>query len=305
MKLKWNSNLVVNLTVICSVALMIFLYITITARQTVITTADGTPSFEMESGIDKPIPDTVGYSQYYKLKDSIKKIRDLKDGEALSFSETQLAGVIGIKSGLYCDTCSFKWYKSNLTTNKIPFKYYVTLPGWLINDNLYAFLNNNFVDLYVNHGQAYLRQNDKDIPVKYWYNHQEHHIMIPVSQSTYNVVKVLLWLSAIIFIPYVLYLIVCFLNFLLDLAKGRPFSDGNLRRLLTIAVSLLVAPLLVYLLNLVVWCIFHKYFTYDVILNRDIWKDSWKTVGEGIIFLLLYRAFRHGKLLKDEQDLTV
>jgi len=58
-------------------------------------------------------------------------------------------------------------------------------------------------------------------------------------------------------------------------------------------------------LDMLMKFIFRDYFTADVVLNINPLKDSWQEPAEGIVFLLLYRAFRQGKKLKDEHDLTV
>jgi hypothetical protein len=40
-------------------------------------------------------------------------------------------------------------------------------------------------------------------------------------------------------------------------------------------------------------------------LNGSLWQASWKTIGIGLVFLALYKAFKQDKKLKEEQDLTV
>jgi len=104
---------------------------------------------------------------------------------------------------------------------------------------------------------------------------------------------------------YMLYLLSAFLKFIADLSKGYSFTDKNVNRLRLIAISLLVYPCVLFLLALLMRLIFYKYFILDVTLNQGLLKYSWKPLVLGIIFLVLYRAFRQGKLLKDEQDLTV
>ncbi|MGZ3758075.1 MAG: DUF2975 domain-containing protein [Mucilaginibacter sp.] len=306
MKLKWNSNLVINATVICSIILAAVLWFFSGLNEVTYTYSWYQNTHDRPSMIDQPIPDSVSYFRYLHMRDSIGMLRDLRNGDALLGSGIKAAYLIGTRSGIYCDTCRFtSWYVTHETVDEAHQRHYITLPGWGIHNNERDLNTNNYVDFYVKNGKNYLRQNDKDIPVKFVYSHIDQCIMIPVSEHTQKLVNILVWVFAIAFILYVLYLFACFINFLTSLSRGHAFTEGNLRRLSTIGISLLVIPLAILFLNLLLRLIFHSYFTSDVILNKDMWKEWWKNIAEGAVFLLIYKAFRQGKQLKDEQDLTV
>ena len=109
----------------------------------------------------------------------------------------------------------------------------------------------------------------------------------------------------IILIGYLLFLLGNFIGFIIDLSKGLAFTDKNINTLKLIAITFLVYPVIGFFFNLLLRLILNYYFTNDVILNNHTWDESWKIIALGIIFFMLYRAFSQGKLLKDEQDLTV
>lgn len=305
MKIR-NPNLVINTTVICSIILAAVLWFFSSLNEVTYTYPWYQNTHDYASVIDTPIPDSVIYSRHLRMRDSIGMLRDLKNGDALLGSSIQAAYLIGTRSGIYCDTCRFtSWYVTHKTVDEPHQRHYITLPAWGIHNAERDYFTHKYIDFYIKNGQNYLRQNDKDIPVKFVYSHIDKCIMIPVSEHTQKLVNIMVWVFAITFILYVLYLFACFINFLTALSRGQAFTDGNLRRLLTIGISLLAIPLVILFLNLLLRLIFHSYFTSDVILNKDMWKEWWKNIAEGAIFLLIYKAFRQGKLLKDEQELTV
>ena len=254
------------------------------------------------SSIDSVIPNNVSYTHHWDMLDSIQAIRYLKNGEAFSIIGVQFVPVIGTSWGLYCDTCSLKWYHDHGPADEAHKQYYINLPGWGINNSEYS---NGYTEFYVNKGQSYIRKHDIESPVKFRFNHQHNFLMIPVTKTAKTVAGYFACTLSVIFIFYFLYLIACFINFLLDLSKGMAFTNGNLRRLLTLAITCFAAPIIAFLLCLLMKIIFYSYFTNDVVMNKSVWEGSWKSIGIGLIFLLLYKAFRQGKQLKEEQDLTI
>jgi hypothetical protein len=272
--------------------------------------------------IDSTVSRSLSYTDYIKLNDSIKTIRKLKNGDYPIGRSAFMGDLIGTAENLHCDTCSIKWIFRHFPNVKEEnnVRYYLKLPGWKIKDAKWVERDIDSVRYYVKNDQAYIRKTielyDKsnpktrvlqlvDIPVKFRYSQMDQCIMIPVSKSTKNIFTTLLLIIGVILILYFFYLISAFLKFIADLSKGLAFTDKNVWRLRLIALSLIVYPLSIFLLNLLMKPIFHSYFTSDVILNNDIWIGSWKMVAAGLVFLTLWKAFRQGKVLKEEQDLTV
>ncbi len=83
------------------------------------------------------------------------------------------------------------------------------------------------------------------------------------------------------------------------------FSRRNVIYLQILAYSLTCFPIFLFLLNLSMALIFNSYFTSDVILNTERLKPWFITMHIGFAFILVLNAFIHGKVLKDEQALTV
>jgi len=302
MKIK-NPNLVINITVICSIILALASWFFSARNESQIFWSVPPPDLSLAPG--EAIPATIPYGKYIHYKDSIEAVRYLKNGEAGGLEGANMNNLIGTSFGLSCDTCDLKWYNANAFSDQEHKHYYINLSGWTIKDKESDYFSGNFVRFYVKNNQSYIHQNDVDIPVKFRYNHKGEFLMIPVSNSAKTIFNVFLTIVLIVLGFYLLYVIVCFIYFLLDLSRGLVFTTENLRRLLTIAISLLAFPILILLLNLLIKLVFLDYFTKDVVLNNNIFKDKWENIVAGILFLLLYKAFRQGKKLKDEQELTV
>jgi hypothetical protein len=239
----------------------------------------------------------------------------LKNGDA-GGSGVQF-GCVGTTSSTYCDTCGKSWYMKQISPDANHERYYIKLFGWTIPQSNWGLTADepDSVQFHVEHGQSYIRKNLKfsklhlvrvaDVPVKFCYNSRNNCLMIPVSKSTEKAITIILLVAICLAIAYMFYLIAGFFKFVFDLSKGLCFTDENLRRLKLIAFSLFIFPIFLLLVNFLLKLIFHSYFTSDVIFKSDIWSQSWKPILMGITFLALWNAFRQGKKLMDEQELTV
>jgi len=277
---------------------------------------------------DAVIPDSLSYKKYNYLKDSVSTIRTLKNGDYFSGSSVNFFNLLGTGSCISCDTCSLSWYLHD--DNIANRQYYIKLPGWGLKirqklhqsqDSVQFSFDIDSVQFYVNHGQAFVRKiatisspaqkkyevkyHLVDEPVKFRYSQRDQCLMIMISESVKNALDITFGILSISGIIYVLYLLRGFLDFILDLSKGLSFTDQNVKRLKVISLSLLIFPFSIFLLNLFIRLIFYSYFTKDVVINDNIWSSAWKTLVAGIVFYMLYKAFKQGKLLKEEQDFTV
>jgi hypothetical protein len=328
MKLKPNTSQVIDLIIV--VLFLVLLCSFFFYRNT-----DATTEVSVENSwqadpkpIDPKISSNLPQYKYQALTDSIATIRGLKNGDiycSIPGITTDLQ-FIGTSSNYSCDTCSLKWYKQNIAkSDLIPRQNYIELPGWKLDTLIGEQYYDQEGKFYVEHGQGYVRASmiDKtekrksgsvynqirivDVPVKFRYNHLKHIIMIPVSQQATDILKIIFAVIALVWIVYSMYLILTFIKFIIDLSMGRSFTDTNVWRLKIIAISLVAYPIAILLLNYLMRLVFHSYFTGapDVIMNSDIWSSNLKILAMGVVFLLLFRAFRQGKLLQEEQDLTV
>jgi len=261
--------------------------------------------------IDSLPSDTLSHGKYMHFVDSVKQSRNMKNGVLSSWSVS--AGFIGAVPLERCEECSI-WDDSKLKVKE----YFISLNWWTL-DTVGAIDPTKY---YVKGGEPYLRKvvckpepgkgnetfhcNEVDIPVPFRYDVSNKYMLIPVSEQIVKVLRVVLSCFTSLLILYFLYYIVGgFIKFLMEIARGTPFSDRNVRRLKRITLSFLLIPLAFFLLNLLMRIVFYRYFTADIKLSAAAWGVLWKAAVLSVIFAALYFAFKQGKKLKDEQDLTV
>jgi len=265
---------------------------------------------------DENIPDSIGYNRYNKLHDSIFTIRDIRDNNFLLDDGGSFASVLALRSALNCDTCSLSWFydPKSLFGDTSKRALFILLPGWKItaakkyilwgDSDLFKMSNNRYV---LNTDDPYFKKVNPryNAPADVRYSKKDECVMIPAAKSTYRILSVCIIVAGISFLIFALFLISSFIHFILDLAKGLSFTAQNVKRLKRIAYTLIIFPVFVFVLNLLLRLLFNRYLEGDVELNPEIWADTWKIIAVGIIFYALFEAFKQGKKLKDEQDLTI
>ncbi|WP_316815957.1 DUF2975 domain-containing protein [Pedobacter nyackensis] len=263
--------------------------------------------------IDDLISDTLPHKKYRKLTDSVRQRRNMKNG-MLTGSSAQ-AMFIGGLTLERCENCSMS-DDDRLKTKE----HFIKLNWWTLD----TVGRPEPIKYYVKDGKPYLRkticelkqasrENHKvynckevDVAIPFRYDVRTKSLLIPASNHIVNVLNIVCLVFMVLLFLFFLYFIVGgFIKFLLEIARGTPFSEGNVLRLKIIALSFLWIPLGVFLLNLLMRLIFYKYFTDDIKLSADAWAVFWKPAVLSVIFAALYFAFKKGKELKDEQDLTV
>lgn len=323
MKINLNTNQVLNLIIIGYI-----LYIVIISSlgiSNAFWVADINNRFNYDNKlkpIDARIPDSLSFYRYNEMEDSVKIIRRFKNGEGMATGLESHMGFIETINASFCDTCSLKYLKDNAYENIGTTQRYIKLLGWKVRSSNSERLYTDSVQFHVEHGQSYIRKlaqvsttinSDSlksfykyytiDVPVKFRYDRVKECMMIPIGKSTKLVLDIVLDLITLFLFLFIARLFFDFLRFLIDLSKGHSFTEDNVKRLKLIAISFLAFPTLIFLFTLLLRLIFNSYFTSDVVLNFD--TINWKILAVGVIFLLLFKAFRQGKILKEEQELTV
>ncbi|WP_316793764.1 DUF2975 domain-containing protein [Pedobacter frigoris] len=261
--------------------------------------------------IDPEIPGTLPHYQYKKKTDSIRFKRSLLNGTGGNGVTYLGIGAVRTSSD------DFIFERNEIPIKKINL---IILQWWTLDTGK----RENPIKYYVKDDQAYLRKTkcqsvkstranqtvykckETDVPIPFRYNPDNKSIMIPVNKRTVDIIFAMFPISlAITGIGVTYYLFGGFIQFLLEIARGNPFSETNVKRLKRMAIILFAIPVFLLLLNLVLYLIFQRYFTTDIKMSADIWAFLWKPAILGLIFTALYFAFRQGKRLKDEQDLTV
>lgn len=325
MKLNFLNARTINITISVLIILFIIL-IALSVLPFMIKTGSSADSFNVNGAksimystdsqlepIDPVISDSISHRKYKHLTDSIKESRNMKNGMLSGGSASTL--FIGATRLERCEHCSM-WDDDQLKVEE----YFISLHWWTLDT-----ANKSMpVRYYVKDGKQYLRKTickpgrplngyneqynckEVDIVVPFRYDAWTKSMLIPVSEQAVNVLNVILITLSILLILYTIYYIIGgFFKFLLEIAAGTPFSDRNVSRLKRITLSLLLIPLIVFLLNLLMRLVFYKYFTEDIKLSQTAWSVLWKPLILSVIFAALYFAFKQGKKLKEEQDLTI
>ncbi|MBK0379643.1 DUF2975 domain-containing protein [Mucilaginibacter segetis] len=309
MKVKINTNFLVN-SIVTIIVILLLIYFAVIILGTSQSVSDDIVYVTEDylKPIEPVVSDSLPYSEYKELSKKAEKIRDLKNGDWLHFGGIGIAEVIGTGGAMYCDTCTM----ANTTDIPGVKQDYILLHGWTLKPESWIY---DDIVFHIENGQSYIRKTVKDkrkygfkrvdVPVKFRYSRTDDCLMIPISSSLKMILNIVLGVIEFSIFIYMFYLIAAFLKFIVDISKGLPFTDSNLRRLKLIAVSLIAFPIITFLLNYVVRVIFNNYFTPDVAAKIGVWGSWWRFMITGIIFLMLFKAFKQGKTLKEEQDLTI
>jgi hypothetical protein len=313
-------NVLVNVSILLFLLLMIISFLPILIRSGATTTyIDATGSSTVFSTdhslapIDVLIPDTLPYRKYRHLTDSVKQARNMKNG-TFSGSSSQ-AIFIGGTTLERCESCSI------FDHGRVKIREHFIKLSWWVLDTAGKIES---VKYYVKDGKPYLRKvicklkeahknsehydcNEVDVAVPFRYDTSlSKGLLISASERTVSILNgVCLGFGFLLLLFILYYIIGGFIKFLLEIARGTPFSDANVSRLKIIAWSFLLMPVSIFLLNLLMRLVFQQYFTADIKLSSEAWAFLWKGLVLSAIFGALYFAFRKGKELKDEQELTV
>lgn len=268
--------------------------------------------------IDPIISFTLPHNQYVHLQDSIKFQRRRENGD---IGSAVYAILIGAQVNERYSSLDYDHPFGKKVSEK---DYFITLNWWQL--NLFEYGDERLV-YYVKNGQSFLRKmicgkelikdyhgksrainvcREIEVKIPFKYSEGSKAMLIPVSKTTYNVLQPVFIVAVILYFFYFVFFILGnFIKFLLEIAGGTPFSETNVSRLRMIALNLLLIPLGLFLINLLLRLIFYKYFTSDLHMSPDQWSFYWKPLILSGIFAALYIAFRKGKQLQEDNDLTV
>lgn len=328
MKFRISSNRIVNIAVISfAVIIVVYFFALFSMRSIHFTdTASASSSTRIKDNlppIDPEISQQLPYNEYVNKNRNTILLRDLKNGDGPVSSSTFIfLNVIATHTGLHCDTCTKPF--SDRFDGKDPGipQYYIKLLGWKLKQGEYP-IPSDSVYFHMKNGQEYLRKQVitktvkngsnhtyfekelRDEPVKFRYNRSENCMMIPVSASAKKISNMVIGVFTFSLVVYFLYAMAEFIKLIIDISKAQPFTDQNIRRLRLLAFSFLGFPILTFTLNLIMRLVFNRYFTNDLVMKETMWESSWIPLGIGIVFFLLFRAFKKGKMLTDEVALTV
>lgn len=264
---------------------------------------------------DFTINDSLPYYEYARLKDSLDKIKNKeKNISASTGTSAECVGFIGTR--MIDD--NFNTTGSS-TEDTIANKYYLSLQGYTFKNSEESFTTTQ-ENFFVKNGKYYIRDFvkdssikkviyghhvEKEIPIRYSFS--EKMILIPLSITTYKWVNVLITIFGFGLIAFGIFISLALpAKILLRISTGDVFTEKNLAALKLMSYGLLVITLLAILLP---FC-FHLYFKSMIPQNFTIsfWetlKSYFLNIALILIVFAIYKAFKKGHNLQQEQDLTV
>lgn len=313
-KIKISTKAVSYIVGTCFVLFAVFIYLMVQ-----VDTSGNYPSssyhIDKLPPIDPVVSDSLPHFEYRRLQKEVEYSRKMKEGMLFSWGSN--AWFTGFKVNNRCDTCltmsslsgaggvkeylvMLRWWKLDTGTHHEPRVYFVK--------NGQSLLRKTNCKLIGTDDQQHSRYDcsQVDVPVSFRYDKKEAGILIPVSKQVLDVFKpvFIIFLGGATMVS-LYYTITAFLQVLMDIRNGDPFSVGNVKRLKFLTIFCFAAPTLLFLLNLLMRVVFYRYFTEDIKLSAEAWQIFWKPFALGLIFAALYSAFKRGKQLKEEQDLTI
>ena len=309
-----NITLVVLAMLVIGFTVLIFqtkpVTTTATTTTTIISTETSSYDIKILPPIDPMVADTLPHHAFKRKTDSIRHQRDVLNGTFGNSISSYGIGVLkGAQRGVFNRKNEHRKSANMLLLNSFtldtgkwenPVQYYVK------GDKAYLRKTECQLTATNSAGEGFYDCKEADVAVPFRYNTRNKSIMIPIGKTTADVLFIAIPVSlSVVSIVILYFLFGGFIQFLMEIARGNPFSETNVRRLKRMASILFAIPAVVIVFNLLIYLFFKRYFTADVKLSSDIWSYLWKPTLLGLIFTALYFAFRQGKKLKDEQDLTV
>ena len=325
MKANLTTSRIINIVITVVILLFISFFALLfwTKRGFVSDTDSSRASYKLNSlpPLDPVISYSLPHNKYLQLTDSIKFSREFKNGR--NAGGLSVLGPLGFTTLQRCDTCGFTSFWSGKGVKK---EYFIRFGDWKLDTARGE--DYSPIIYFVKNGQSYLRKRfckknkyvksrksmftaftceEKDVSVPFRVDSQSKSIMIQINKSTFDISMPILVGSYVLFFIYFVYFVIgSFIKFLAEIAQGTPFSERNVKRLKFITLNLLIIPLGLFLINVLIMpLLFHSYFTSDIHLDSESWKSLVKPAILCLIFAALYRAFKKGKALKEENDLTV
>lgn len=256
---------------------------------------------------------------YEKLRADIRKTRNLKNGEWLESGGVRFGDVIATGGAIVCDTCTMNHPQLDKPGAR---QSYIKLLGWKLKERNGELGQLDSVRFFVENGQGYIRKpvvdrvdhrnsstlvkvHWADVPVRFRYDTSQDCVMIPVTHSVKKACDWIVGALGVVVVGFAGFLIFALFKIMFNISRGNAFPAENIKRLRLITISFLCYPLLILLLNFAINLIFSAYLTDDVIMNPALWRNWWIFLFLGLAFLLLFKAFRQGKLYNEELQLTV
>jgi hypothetical protein len=246
-----------------------------------------------------PLNDSLPHFQYKQIEDSINREKAIDNffanssGSGISFSDLGIASYGRKEQKQYFFTI-VGYRLGNFVTieNK--------KTGTFINYPVWDKIGENSRDGHLENKQISIKYEEAKEPT-------EGKILLPINKRLGLFIEILFYAVAILMAVFSFYAIIFIpIRFLLQIAKGKAFTEENIGSLYLTAWTLIGFSLLAGFLKVTAHLLAKSQIPegIDFSIYAAIMK-SWKTLVAGLAVLLLAKAFLQGLYLKEEQDLTV
>jgi hypothetical protein len=187
--------------------------------------------------------------------------------------------------------------------------------GLKINENV----SKSYLSFHTINGQGYLsklrfdksvdgtRVSVIDKKVDYRYNPRQDSVFVPFNSEPLNVLIYVIFFTLMLFlVATFLFALTTFFKFLISISKNEAFTFENTLRLKQIAIAMLLLAFSPILINGLIYLVFTYFYSSDGIsFNYSFWKFDVFYLIMAILCYIMYTAFKHAMILKEESELTI
>jgi hypothetical protein len=201
-----------------------------------------TISEDIDSSSSHFINPQLPYVEYKKIEDSLKREEDRREAISRSSGSGWTTGFIGVR-----EIQDNIWNEPETTSNDAT--YYLELPQYKLEQNSTFFISNNcwyikYVvwDL-ISKDHKSSRGHVAKKQVRFRFSKDDNALLIPITKTAFNILKPLVMLIGIAFLIIMLYLVIGLpARVLINISKGEPFCESNLRDLYFVGVAVISLP---------------------------------------------------------------
>ncbi|GEM_PF-7071146 len=154
--------------------------------------------------------------------------------------------------------------------------------------------------------RVYEYSNFKKVDYLYSNVDRREGILIPLqSPSLINVFKVSIWLLALAYLFAFAFVLVHSIAVLFNISRNKAFAEINIFRLKWCAIILLTMLVVPYLVTGIFYLFYFNRLSPEVTFTHSFFDSDYNTLIVGLVYWLLFQAFRKGYKLQQENEFTV
>jgi hypothetical protein len=241
--------------------------------------------------------DSLPYYQYKVIADSLKHMAD-SEKDKNNLRPAGFPASVGFFGFVKTFRTWYGWHTDN--KSHLESGYHIWLPSYTLDDRF---------EFYYKDGKNYLKEingNSKEIQVAYLKDFNSS-VLVPVSKGFFTAGRNFTFILMAVIGFALLYIFIALpINVLLNISRGKVFTQINLRDLHIIAYTSLGFFIVQMITPYIVSLFFLKKIPAELTISFSALFDSnWEIGLFGIVTLAIARAFFKGYKLQQEQDLTI